>query len=155
VVAAPAAAAQPARTRYVPSTGPIPAGTACSFEVLRQILPGAHDVYTEYSDGRSVLNAHGDVVLTNAETGASFVHHAAFNSPEWFDPSTGLIRGMVNGSVLQGFWPGDAGPYGVVGAPGALYRFVGTIWYAYDPDTYVTVEFRYQGTITDICALLA
>src|SRR5262249_1754082 len=135
--------------------GPIPAGQSCLFQVDRQILPGAHDVYTEFGDGRSVLNAHGDVLVSNHDTGKSFVHHAEFNGTEWFDASSGLMRGMTSGQVMQGFWPGDMGPYGIVGGDGALFRVVGTMWYAYDPNTYVTVQFSFAGTITDVCALLS
>jgi hypothetical protein len=155
VWAAPAAAAQPIRTPFSPDPGTISAGYGCSFDVLRQILPGAHDVDTVFSDGRDVLNAHGDVVMTNAITGKSIVHHANFSDTEWFDPSDGLVHGVTSGRFLAGGSPGDAGPFGVIGAPGALYIEVGRSTYAYDPNTFVTVQYSYTGTLTDVCALLS
>jgi hypothetical protein len=152
--AAPVAAAQPTRLVFYPQSHVDPAGTACAFDVNFEPRRG-WDAQTDFSNGAEVLNAHVSVLVTNAETGASFVHNATFHGIDRFDAATGIDHGTTDGQVLMQFYPGDMGPFGVVGAPGALLRFVGTSWYTWDANANAFTEFAYQGTVTDVCALLS
>lgn len=150
----PAAASQPTRTLIYPEAMVIPAGSGCAFDVLEEPLRGWAAV-TEFSDGAFVLKAQVNAAITNVETGATFVHKARFHGVERFDPETGLIRGVTNGPIVWWLSPGDVGPYGVVEDPGVFVRIVGTVWYAVDPETGALVEFSYQGSIVDVCALIS
>jgi hypothetical protein len=152
--AAPAAAAQPTRVVFYPHSHVDPAGTACAFDVLFEPLAG-WDALTDFSDGAEVLKAQVDVLVTNEETGATFVHKATFHGIDRFDATTGIDLGMTNGQVLMQFYPGDIGPFGVVGANGGLFRFVGTNWYTWDANVNAITAFAYQGTVTDVCAALS
>ena len=155
VCAAPTAAAQPTRTVFSSQSHVDPAGTACPFDVLFEPLPGGFDAITDFSDGREAFSAHVDVLVTNQESGATFVHKAKFTGIDRYDPATGIDLGVTNGQVLMQFYPGDMGPFGVVGSSGALLRFVGTSWYTWDANANAITAFGYQGTVTDVCALLS
>ncbi len=152
--AAPVAAAQPTRLVYFPDPHVDPAGTACSFDVMFEPLRG-WDALTDFSNGAEVLKAQVNVLVTNETNGASYVHDAIFHGVDHYDPATGIDRGMTNGQVLMQFLPGDVGPFGVVGAPGALLRFVGTVWYTWDANANALTEFSYEGTVTDVCARIS
>jgi hypothetical protein len=62
---------------------------------------------------------------------------------------------MTNGQTVFWFYPGDIGPYGVVGADGLALRIEGTVWYAADATTFAVREFSYAGTATNVCDLLS
>jgi hypothetical protein len=152
--AAPAVAAQPTRLVFYPPSHADPAGTACAFDVNFEPRRG-WDVQTDFSNGSEVVNAHVSVLVTNAETGASFVHNATFHGIDRFDAATGIDHGTTDGQVLMQFYPGDMGPFGVVESPGALLRFVGTSWYTWDANANAFTQFSYRGTVTDVCALIS
>jgi hypothetical protein len=152
--AAPVAAAQPTRLVYFPAPHVDPAGTACSFDVLFEPLRG-WDALSDFSNGAEVLKAQVNVLVTNETNGASYVHKAIFHAVDRYNSVTGIDRGVTNGQVLIQFLPGDVGPFGVVGASGALLRFVGTVWYTWDANANALTEFSYEGTVTDVCALIS
>lgn len=154
VIAAPAAAARPTRSVYLPQAHTDVAGTACAFDVDFSPTRG-FNAYTDFSDGSEQHIANVDVTLTNHETGATFVHRARFNDTSWYDAATNQYHGWTSGQVLVQFFPGDLGPDGIVQYPGALYRFVGTQSYTWDANVNAYTQLSYVGTVTDVCALLA
>jgi hypothetical protein len=56
---------------------------------------------------------------------------------------------------MMNFYPGDQGPFGEVGEPGALYAFAGTSSVTVDLNTFAYTAFSYQGSVTDLCAIAA
>ena len=155
LVAAPAAAAQPTRTVFHPTGGLHPAGQGCAFNISYVDAPGARITVTDFSDGSEASDVHAVATLTNDSTGSTFVHKAFFHDVNWLDAANGVFRGMTNGQSVFWFFPGDVGPYGIVGGDGLALRIEGTIWYAADATTFAVKEFSYQGTVTDVCALLS
>ena len=155
LVAAPASAAQPIRTVFYPTGGSHPAGQGCAFDISYVDAPGARITVTDFSDGREAADVHAVATLTNDETGATFVHKAFFHDLSWFDATAGVYRDVTNGQVVVWLYPGDIGPYGIVGADGLAVRIEGTVWSAWDPNLNAVTEFAYQGTATNVCALLS
>jgi hypothetical protein len=155
LLAAPAAASQPTRTVLHPTGGSHPAGQGCAFDITFVDAPGATITVTDFTDGREAAVVHAIATLTNVETGATFVHKAFFHDVYWLDAADGMYRGMTNGQSVFWFYPGDVGPYGIVGADGLALRIEGTIWYAVDATTFAVTEFAYQGTVTTVCTLLS
>jgi hypothetical protein len=153
--AAPAAAAEPMRTVLHPTGGLHPAGQGCAFDISYVDAPGARITVTDFSDGREISDVHAVATLTNDETGATFVHKAFFHDVNWLDAANGVYRGMTNGQSVFWFFPGDVGPYGIVGADGLALRIEGTIWYSADATTFAITEFAYNGTATNVCTLLS
>ena len=153
--AAPAAATQPTRTVFHPTGGSHPAGQGCAFDISYVDAPGARITVTDFSDGREISDVHAVATLTNDETGATFVHKAFFHDVNWLDAANGVYRGMTNGQSVFWFFPGDVGPYGIVGADGLALRIEGTIWYSADATTFAITEFAYNGTVTNVCTLLS
>lgn len=153
--AAPAAAAQPTRTVFYPTSGLHSAGQGCAFDISYVDAPGSRISVTDFSDGREAANFHAVATLTNDDTGAIFVHKAFFHDVSWFDAADGVYRDVTNGQVVVWLYPGDVGPYGLVGADGLAVRIEGTVWSAWDPNANAVTEFAYQGTLTNVCALLS
>lgn len=153
VLAAPAAAAQP--TRIVSDLHPfvLPAGTACAFDVAGRPSWG-FSARTYFSDGRvqSSVRAHGAYV--NVTTGATFPTADNFRVLERFDPVTGIDTVVADGQLTSSFLPGDDGPFGLV-TEASFYKFVGTIWFTYNPATNQQTDFRYVGRVEDVCAALS
>lgn len=154
VLAAPAAAAQPTRTVTQGLPGFIlPAGSACAFDVAGRPSRG-FIARTGFSDGRVLLSvrAHGEYV--NLETGSRYP-----TADNYRDLSTtgadGIITGTETGETTWYFLPGEVGPFGIVQAPGALYHFVGSVWYTYDTVAGRATSFTFVGTVRDFCRLLS
>jgi len=152
---APAAAAQPSRAVYHLTGGTHAAGEGCAFDISYVDTAGSRQTVTDFSDGREEVNTHAVATLTNESNGKTFVHKAFFHDVSWFDATAGVYRDLTNGQVIEWFYPGDVGPFGVVGPDGAAYRIEGTVWLTWDPDVNAITEFSYVGTVTDVCALLA
>jgi hypothetical protein len=133
----------------------IPAGTGCAFDVLEELGENAHLTFTEFSDGRLHIQAHGDIVLTNLETEQSIDWKNRWNTWETFDPEANSIISEFSGRLLFTFFPGDQGPFGTVGENGAFFAFVGRVELTMDADTGVITSFSLNGSATDVCALLA
>lgn len=149
------AASQPARTVLHPTGGLHAAGQGCAFDISYVDAAGSRITVTDFSDGTELADAHAIATLTNDETGETFVHKAFFHDVSWFDSADQVYRGMTNGQVVEWFFPGDVGPCGVVGDDGLALRFVGTVWYTWDPSVNALTEFAYQGTVTNVCDLLS
>jgi hypothetical protein len=158
VVAAPAAAGQPARTvthLTGPRVGHFAAGDGCTFDVTVHVSSRAHTITTEFSDGRTVYQGHAmKRAITSDVTGKTFVENQQFRDVEWIDPESGLLRGNTSGQFIDTFWPGDVGPYGIVDAV-VSYAIIGSQTYTLDPTTFATLDLTVRGTITDICAAIS
>jgi hypothetical protein len=158
VVAAPAAAAQPARTvLHFPGdrVGHFQAGDGCTFDVTVYASPPAHVTITDFSDGTEVIQQYAmKRVITSDVTGNTFLDNQVYRDAEWIDPATGLIRGETSGQFIDTFWPGDIGPYGVVDQ-NVSYAITGHQTYVLDPTTFATLSISVSGAITDICAAIS
>src|SRR5262245_58200383 len=158
VAAAPVAAAAPRPIRTVHELHwdgfTIPAGQACTFDVKGLPSRGFNAV-TEFPDGRvqHSVRAHGAYI--NVETGATYPTADNFRLLERFDDVNSLDVGTLSGMAAWSFLPGDVGPYGNILDEAAFYDFVGTIRFTYDTNTWLLLDFRFNGTITDICAALS
>jgi len=154
IVAAPATAATPP-TRIVHDLHPfvLPAGTACAFDVAGRPDWG-FSARTSFSDGRiqSSVRAHGAYV--NVATGATFPTADNFRALDQIDPVTGIDTVVANGQLTNSFLPGDDGPFGLI-TQASFYKFVGTIWFKYNLNTGQQTDFRYVGTVEDVCAALS
>jgi hypothetical protein len=62
---------------------------------------------------------------------------------------------VSSGRFFIFLFPGDQGPSGEVGYPGALFGVVGDARGTVDPDTGVVTSFSLDGQTTDLCALLS
>jgi len=155
LLAAPAAAAQPTRTVFYPTGGLHPAGQGCAFDISFVDAPGSRITVTDFSNGTEATDVHAIATLTNDATGATFVHKAFFHDLSWFDAANGVWRDVTNGQVVVWLYPGDIGPYGIVGADGLAVRIEGTVWSAWDPNANAVTEFAYKGTVTNVCTLLS
>jgi hypothetical protein len=153
--ATPAAASQPTRTVLHPTGGLHPAGQGCAFDISYVDAQGAFIAVTDFSDGTEAAIVHAVATLTNDDTGATFVHKAFFHDVDWFDAADGVWRAVTSGQSVFWFYPGDVGPYGIVGADGLALRIEGTIWSAWDPNANAVTEFAYVGTVTNVCTLLS
>ena len=125
----------------------IPAGFGCSFDVLFSpvpVLPGDHPHI-----------GAGDITLTNMETGASILSKSRYVTSETSDAATNTLVAWYLGRRIYQFYPGDMGPTGQVGEPGALLRIDGFVRETYALDTEVITAFSYHGHVTDLCALLS
>lgn len=155
IVAAPAAAAQPARTVVV--AGPFthyPAGTGCDFDVTVYRPRGGWTAITDFTDGReAVVNHVIERTITNDATGATFVEVSSSHEVDRFED--GMIRGTISGQFILQFAPGDVGPDGgVLDHLLALY-IQGKATYVIDGTTFATLAIDIEGTVTDICAALS
>ena len=65
------------------------------------------------------------------------------------------VNSVIIGRVWVQFYPGDQGPFGVVGANGAAYAFDGQLSYTLDLNTFAFTSFSYKGPVVDLCAELA
>jgi len=154
VVAAPAAAARPARLVRAPHSGVLAAGTACAFDVYGEPFKGFVAI-TDFGDGATTVQESGKGQYVNLTTGTTFVVTEAYRQFDRFNSATGIDLGMGSGQFEYTFLPGDLGPFGVVGASGAFYRFVGTASYVWDANANRVTQFTYSGTVTDVCAALS
>ncbi len=151
-----ALAAKPTRSVLGPGAAfTIPAGQACAFDL--HVAPGDDNrrTVTEFDDGRVVTNTNGTAVLTNVDSGATFIHKARYHVTETFDAATNDVRSVTDGQINFWFFPGDQGPYGEVASPGAFYRFTGHVEATFDLDTFTITAFTYRGKVQDVCAALS
>jgi hypothetical protein len=97
----------------------IPAGFACPFDV--HASPVGQGATTEFSDGRIVIVSNSDITLTNLEAPAeTYVWRTnAYLTQTFLDDAT--LQIVVSGRVLNFFFPGEQGPFGVVGEDGAFF----------------------------------
>ena len=105
VVAAPFAAAQPARTvLHFPGdrVGHFQPGDGCTFGVTVYASPPAHVTITDFSDGTEVVQQYAmKRVITSDVTGKTFLDNQVYRDAEWIDPATGLIQGETSGQFID------------------------------------------------------
>jgi hypothetical protein len=156
-VAAPVAhAGKPARTVLGPlAPYVVPAGEGCAFDIHTSPQADIRRTITEFDDGRVVTTVRGTAILTNMDTDATFVHRVRFHNTDTYDAGTNEIVSVVEGQVNIYLWPGDLGPYGEVGASGAIFRHTGRVVLRLDADTFVVTYYRSTGKIEDVCAALS
>ena len=153
----PAQAIPPTRTVFVAEGFVIPAGSGCAFDVVIEQSERLSTVtVTEFGDGRVVFIDQAFPRMTNAETGESIVHHSQFRAIDTYDASTDQVYGESSGTSFWWFFPGDVGPFGVVGEPGALLSLTGRIEATFDLDTGTTTSFELDGRVNaDLCVMLS
>jgi hypothetical protein len=151
-------AAPPTRTVFEAEGFELRAGQGCSFKVA--IAP-ADDAplltETVFSDGDAMVQIRdGFIRLTNVKTGESIVHHSQYRTMWTFDALTDQIYAEDDGTAMWWFFPGDVGPYGVVGKPGLFLSLTGQVDTTWDPNTGLITSFDLDGRInSDLCALLS
>ena len=156
LIAAPAAfGAKPIRTVFHPEPILIPAGFGCEFDVEEVPSADTRAVITEFSDGRTVIQGKSDPTLTNLETGDVFLQKTRVKVTDVYDPVANDVLEEISGRIFVGFFPGDQGPFGEVGATGAVYSVIGHQRLTYDLDTDVITSYSLEGQAIDICAALS
>ena len=156
LTAAPTAlGAKPTRTVFEPRPFVIPAGLGCSFAVGVQPDEGGRVTFTEFSDGRTVLQGHAVGTLTNLETGDTFVQRTRAKITDIFDPETNEIVEEISGRIFINLYPGDQGPFGEVGEDGAVLSIIGHQRLTFDADTFVVTSYSLDGQALDLCPLLS
>jgi hypothetical protein len=159
LVAMPTAqAVPPTRTVFQAEGFVLRAGQGCSFKVA--IAPGDEPplvTETVFSDGDTMVQIRdGFIRLTNVKTGESIVHHSQYRTMWTFDALTDQIYAEDDGTAMWWFFPGDVGPYGVVGEPGLFLSLTGHVETTWDPNTGLITSFDFDGRInSDLCALLS
>lgn len=151
-------AAKPTRIVDEGPTDPfvIPAGENCEFDVGFVGSDNAGGATIDFGDGRLAAFGHGEPTFTNLDTGAVYDDWTSqYRTLETYEPVTNEVIGQTSGRIWTTFWPGDAGPSGVVGEAGAFFGFVGNVEITMDADTFVFTSFSLDGTATDICAELS
>lgn len=79
-----------------------------------------------------------------------------YQATETYDALTNQVHGVVDGTIFFGFFPGDVGPYGVVGDPGLLLSLTGRVEFTLDVDTFLYTSFELDGQVNgDLCAELS
>jgi hypothetical protein len=149
--------AKPTRTTATPEDQFLPAGFACSFDVLETAGEDGEGrlMITEFSDGRTQIIGHGTAHLINLETEASIDRKARAKITETYDPATNDVFVNISGRLFIQFFPGDQGPFGEVQSPGALLGLIGHFQYTFDLDSFLITSFSLDGTATDLCAQLS
>jgi hypothetical protein len=127
----------------------IPAGEACSFDVLAE---------PEQKDGAAAAHmpiGFGNITLTNLDTGVSILTKSRYTLTETEDPTANVVVVAVTGRFFLLLIPGDQGPFGEVEEGAALFRIVGETRFTVDLELNVVTDFSIDGHATDICAQLA
>lgn len=157
LIAAPTALGGKPIRSVVPFTEPIffPAGSVCAFPVRGQPGEGSRAMITEFSDGRVQVIDWAEANLTNLDTGNTIVWNSRFLSTETVDPEANELFFENSGRFFVWLFPGDQGPAGEVGYPGALLGIVGEARGTVDLDTGMVTSFSLDGQTTDLCALLS
>ena len=148
------AAAKPTRTVIVPEPILIPAGFGCPFDVGGEPDDKARQTITEFSDGRVQTIGRANPTLTNLDTGKSIVHHSSYKLTQTYNSDTDEVVLSISGKFFITLYPGDQGPFGVVGENGALLSITGNQYLTLDPETEVITSYSLDGQATDLCALL-
>lgn len=131
----------------------LPAGAGCAFDVLVSAV--GTTTRTVFSDGRTVRVANAEITLTNgADPEQTYLWTTNAHDTETI-LDDGSIQAVTNGRILYWFFPGDQGPFGVVGENGALFGFVGDVSATFDANTFQITSFSWAGTATELCAELA
>lgn len=148
-----AAGASPTVTPVPNSTQVLPAGKACPFKVIDTVLPSSRKTETVYPDGRHVIAGRAKERLRRAGSPTSIVIDTT-GVVKFKEAADGTTRFRFRGSNILYFYPGDRGPFGVVGTGGALFHIRGRIGETLAKDGTVTA-FAYRGRVTELCSKLA
>jgi hypothetical protein len=158
--AAPVAAGQPTHIHHGGYTSfPLPAGTACAFDVEGHpdnvsMLHGI-GIRWDRSDGSVVHFTRAKGAYVNMETGAQYPTEDTYRDVSTLDPGTNILVGDESGQTTWSFLPGDEGPFGVIGENGGLYHFIGTLSYTYDLNDFQVLQFSFTGSVEDVCAAIS
>jgi len=156
LIAAPSAlGAKPTKTVVEAENFFIPAGEGCPFDVEEQVAEGTTFVVKEFGDGRFVTHGNSEPILVNLETGASFVQKTRATVTETFDPVANDLFFEISGRIFVSFLPGDQGPFGEVGADGALFSVIGHQRFRLDLDENLITSYSLNGQAIDICPFLS
>ena len=147
-----ALAAKPDRAPYEPGPLELEPGQACEFPVTIETLPGSNYTQTFFSDGREVITGSGRERVTNESNAKSIVLHSGGTSRFTVDGDNLLIELSGRGSLY--FFAGDQGPFGEVGADGALYSYVGRVEEVLDLNQDLITSATLNGRATELCSLI-
>jgi hypothetical protein len=155
VFAAPpqAANARPVKTEFIAETFVLPAGQGCAFDVAGDKTGSLKT--TEQPNGSVVVKGEALITITNLETGGTYLQDSRAKTVETYDPATNEVHVVGKGRLLFSFWPGDQGPNGVIGEPGALLAIDGDFSFSLDVGTFFFTSFSVDGQVTDLCAILS
>lgn len=155
-MAAPAAAASPpTRSVSAPTGSVLPAGQACAFDVLGVPTSG-FEATTVFDDNHSMRSVRVKGYYENLTTHKTYAVNDTWTEYDVWDPSTNLYTVTQSGQIDIPFWPGDTGPFGDIVTTAGFYRFTGTTVNVVDFNgTPRTSEFKWSGTLTDLCAALS
>ena len=145
-------AAKPERAPYITDPLPLSPGQACAFDVEIAQVPGSKYTQTSFSDGRFVVTGSGHDRVRSLPNGPSLTLRTS-GKLTLTELTNGDQRVQASGRTVFYFFEGDQGPFGEVGADGALYYIVGHVDEVLDPDTDFTVtSFEWSGTATELCS---
>jgi hypothetical protein len=157
VAAAPAAAAQPVRTKTSDSTrvSHFPAGTGCTFDVTVYRARDRWFTETDFSDGRIAFEVHSmQRTIVNDATGAEYTNNIVFHEIDNIDGS-GIDHGAASGEFVWQFYPGDVYLDGTVLDHLVALDMIGRATYTVDWNTGQTLQISFVGQYTDICAAIS
>jgi hypothetical protein len=155
VLAAPAAAAQPARTLHSPDpVRHFPAGTGCEFDVT--VYQRGRTAITDFSDGREAIETdYIDYTIVNDTNSKRFVTNLVHHEVDWCDAADNVYRGQSSGDTIFQSLPGDVGPDGGIVDHAFAIKIKGTVTYVVDGTTFATLAITIHGRATDICAAIS
>jgi hypothetical protein len=151
IAAPPALGAKPTKTVFPAEGFVIPAGEGCASAVEEQVPEGTTVVIKEFSDGRIVTHGNSEPTLRKLDTGDSFVQKSRATVTETYDPETNDVLVEISGRIFVSFLPGEQGPFGEVGANGALFSVIGHQQLTFDLDSNLTTSYSLNGQAIDIC----
>jgi hypothetical protein len=155
LIATPASADKPEREVVHPVPSDIPAGLGCAFGVGVAVDAKTRVTIKTFSDGRVTANGHGNITLTNLDSGQTYLQRSRYHSTEMYDAASNDVFVVISGRYLIQLFPGDQGPDGELDSPGALLGLTGHTEYTLDLDTGVVTHFTTTGDSTDVCAALS
>jgi hypothetical protein len=156
VASAPAAAAQPTRTR-IPGTlvSHFAPGDGCEFAVTAYKLPSSHTTEIDFSDGTIVFDAHSlHRRIISDVTGFEYDNNIVSHEVDNVD-ANGIDHGSINGQFVWTFFPGDTYIDGTVTDHVVSLDMVGRATYLVGWDTGQTLQISFVGQYTDICAAIS
>lgn len=149
-------AAKPVRTPVSPSPLVLPAGLGCAFDVELAAAEGYRQTSFEFSDGRLLYSTNGSSTVTNLDDPSLSTEVRERGTVEFvYDEQANDFAVTASGQSIFYFFPGDQGPFGLVGANGGLFRIVGHVSETWDLDTDTITSFSYSGQAIDLCAEIA
>ncbi|HEU4319685.1 MAG TPA: hypothetical protein VFS66_06350 [Acidimicrobiia bacterium] len=146
--ASPAYAAKPERG---PATPALIESDVCAFPV--QNSQEGNYTETTFADGRIVITGSGRDTVTNVDADISLTLKTSGKIT--ITEVDGDQRLQASGRTLFWFYAGDQGPFGPVGANGALYYIVGHVDQILDQELLLVTSFEWSGRATELCSLIS